>query len=240
MDKRKWKWLTGTAALIIMLSFALSAGLAQEQEEEKAAKKSFKNIFKRKAKTEEVVEAEEAAEAALEGETTEESSDLAPTPMEPGDDWLWEDTPVEMGPGSGAPVAAPPPGQKIIRLHQVSEGENLHMLAAYYYGDARAWPRIYNLNKKKIRNPNIIRVGVILNIEVEPGWKPRFDLAEFKLKEKKRQAAIEQAKMEKPTIIRETQTIIPTITPLTELEEEEEEERPGVPVPGLIPIEETE
>ncbi len=221
MEKRKWKWLTGCAALIIMVSLALSTVLAQEKE-----KKRSWNPFKKK--TEEVVEAEE--EALPEGAVEEE---------EPAD-WSWEDAPMEAAPRPAGPVAAPPPSQKVYKLHQVGEGENLHLLAAYYYGDARAWPRIYQLNKKQIRNPNVIRVGQILKVEVPPGWKPRFELAEFKAKEVKRKAAIEQAKIEKPTIIKETQTVIPTIAPLVELEEEEAPApgagaRPPLPVPTQLP-----
>jgi hypothetical protein len=236
MEKRKWKTVSWVTALTIMLSLALSAGWAQEQEKEKKGK--WKSIFKRK--TEEKAEAEvleEAAGAAGEELFVEEPSEEIPAMEEPAaEDWWKEEGPSLMEPTIAAPMPSAPPAQEVIRLHRVGEGENLHLLAAYYYGDARTWPKIYNLNKKEIRNPNLIRVGQIIKIKVEPGWKPRFSLSEFMENEKDRRAAMEQQKMEKPIITKEVQTIIPTIRPLRELEEEEEEtERRSVPLGTGVP-----
>ncbi len=72
-----------------------------------------------------------------------------------------------------------PPDQECILLHRVGEGEHMHVLAAYYYGDARAWRRIFKLNKNTIRNPNRIYEGQILKIAVPPCWVPRYDLGYF-------------------------------------------------------------
>jgi LysM domain len=49
-------------------------------------------------------------------------------------------------------------------LHEVLPGDNLRMIAGYYYGDARQWERIWNANRDQIRNPNRIERGTLLRI----------------------------------------------------------------------------
>jgi len=49
-------------------------------------------------------------------------------------------------------------------LHQVMPGDDLHLIAGYYYGDARQWERIWQANKAQIRNPNLIERGALLRI----------------------------------------------------------------------------
>jgi len=100
---------------------------------------------------------------------------------------------------------------KVVRLHQVKAGENLHLISAYYYGDARQWKKIWNFNKKEIRNPNIIRVGQIIKVEVEPGWKPKFDLDQYLGQSQQKGAGTTEVK--KPTVIREKEEVRPSITP---------------------------
>jgi len=149
-------------------------------------------------------------------------------------------------------VPAPPAGQPQYRLHKVGKDENLHLLAAYYYGDARQWTKIYQLNKKKIRNPNVLPEGQMLKIEVPAGWKPRFSLPEFMDKERKRIATQGMPAQAKPKVIRETQEVqaIPRLLPADEGEGVPEEkpkseegkvnipstgETPGVSVPTRTP-----
>lgn len=50
------------------------------------------------------------------------------------------------------------------RTHVVAPGETLGGIASKYYGSFNAYRRIYNANKDRIRNPNVIRVGVRLRI----------------------------------------------------------------------------
>jgi len=100
---------------------------------------------------------------------------------------------------------------KVIRLHEVKAGENLHLISAYYYGDARQWKKIWNFNKKEIRNPNIIRVGQIIKVEVPPGWKPKFDLEQYLGQSQPKGAGTTEVK--KPTVIREKEEVRPSITP---------------------------
>ena len=49
-------------------------------------------------------------------------------------------------------------------VHQVMPGDDLHLIAGYYYGDARQWERIWGANRDQIRNPNVIERGTLLRI----------------------------------------------------------------------------
>jgi len=44
-------------------------------------------------------------------------------------------------------------------LYEVKGNDNLHWLAAKFYGDPRQWFRIYEANGEKLKNPNILRIG---------------------------------------------------------------------------------
>jgi len=52
-------------------------------------------------------------------------------------------------------------------LYEVKGNDNLHWLAAKFYGDARQWVRIYQANGEKLRNPNILRIGQQLLIPAD-------------------------------------------------------------------------
>jgi len=60
-------------------------------------------------------------------------------------------------------IAAAPSGPQDA-LHQVMPGDDLHLIAGYYYGDARKWERIWQANKTQIRNPNLIERGALLRV----------------------------------------------------------------------------
>jgi hypothetical protein len=109
-------------------------------------------------------------------------------------------------------VASIPSGQGCILLHQVGQGENLHVLAAYYYGDARAWRRIYKMNKKYVRNPNKIYAGQILKIEIPANWTPRFDLQEFLALEERRMEALKRGAHKPIREIRTREEVEPTVS----------------------------
>ena len=49
-------------------------------------------------------------------------------------------------------------------LHEVMPGDDLHLIAGYYYGDARQWERIWQANRDQIPNPNRIGRGLLLRI----------------------------------------------------------------------------
>ena len=73
--------------------------------------------------------------------------------------------------GSTLPVEA---------LHKVEASDNLHLLAAYYYGDARQWYRIHEANLHQIKDRNLIQPGQVLRIILSPGWIPLEKYAEWK------------------------------------------------------------
>lgn len=44
-------------------------------------------------------------------------------------------------------------------LYEVKGNDNLHWLAAKFYGDARQWVRIYEANRETVENPNLLGIG---------------------------------------------------------------------------------
>jgi len=68
---------------------------------------------------------------------------------------------VLIGLSPGAPAAAAPPQDAI---HEVMPGDDLRLIAGYYYGDTRQWERIWQANRDQISNPNRIERGALLRI----------------------------------------------------------------------------
>jgi hypothetical protein len=50
--------------------------------------------------------------------------------------------------------------------HTVLKGDNLMLLAGYYFKDPRQWRRIYSNNMEVVRDPNLLIPGTVLRIEV--------------------------------------------------------------------------
>lgn len=50
------------------------------------------------------------------------------------------------------------------RTHTVKKGETLWALAKKYYGAGAKYPTIYNANRDKIKNPDLIQIGWVLKI----------------------------------------------------------------------------
>ncbi|EQB4336217.1 LysM peptidoglycan-binding domain-containing protein [Clostridium botulinum] len=50
------------------------------------------------------------------------------------------------------------------KTHTVSGNGTLWHIAKRYLGDGNKWPQIYNLNKDKIKNPNLIYTGQVLRL----------------------------------------------------------------------------
>jgi hypothetical protein len=65
-------------------------------------------------------------------------------------------------------------------LHKInSDKENLHLLAAFYYGNPRQWKKIYQDNRNVIKNPNRLPVGQTIRIQVADAWKPKVAYQEW-------------------------------------------------------------
>ena len=56
--------------------------------------------------------------------------------------------------------------------HEVRAGDNLHLLAGYYYKDPRAWKRIWRENRPRVRRASILAVGSVLRVPLDgdPAW----------------------------------------------------------------------
>jgi len=52
--------------------------------------------------------------------------------------------------------------------HTIRSGDNLHLIAGYYYGDPRQWKMIWKTNRKTLAGPNRLRPGKILRIVGSP------------------------------------------------------------------------
>ena len=73
-------------------------------------------------------------------------------------------TVVGLAAGTPALAAAEAASGPQDALHEVMTGDNLHLIAGYYYGDARMWERIWATNKAQVKNPNVIERGMLLLI----------------------------------------------------------------------------
>ncbi|MBN1890378.1 MAG: LysM peptidoglycan-binding domain-containing protein [Thermoflexales bacterium] len=51
-----------------------------------------------------------------------------------------------------------------VRTYVVKSGDSLSKIAQQFYGDAKRWPEIFEANKDKIKDPNLINVGQELRI----------------------------------------------------------------------------
>ncbi len=51
-----------------------------------------------------------------------------------------------------------------VKTYTVASGDSLSKIAKREYGDASKWRRIYEANKDKIQNPDLIYPGQVLDI----------------------------------------------------------------------------
>jgi nucleoid-associated protein YgaU len=63
---------------------------------------------------------------------------------------------VQGGGSSTAPSAQ--------RTYTVVRGDSLSKIAKQFYGDAKQWRKIFDANKDKIKNPDLIQPGWVLTI----------------------------------------------------------------------------
>ena len=60
----------------------------------------------------------------------------------------------------GSSSTAPAAGQ----TYTVKSGDSLSKIAKHLYGDADSWHKIYDANRDKIKNPDLIHPGQVLDI----------------------------------------------------------------------------
>ena len=61
-------------------------------------------------------------------------------------------------------TAGAPAGEAVTRTYTVVAGDSLSKIAKKIYGDAGRWKEIFEANKDKIKNPDLIHPGQVLNI----------------------------------------------------------------------------
>jgi len=70
---------------------------------------------------------------------------------------------------SSAPANIPAAGtapapEAQARTYTVVSGDNLSKIAKHFYGNANDWPKIFDANRDKLSNPDLINVGQVLRI----------------------------------------------------------------------------
>jgi hypothetical protein len=52
--------------------------------------------------------------------------------------------------------------------HTIRSGDNLHLIAGYYFGDPRQWRSVWKSNRKNLAGPGRLVPGKVLRIEGFP------------------------------------------------------------------------
>ena len=65
--------------------------------------------------------------------------------------------------GSSSSAGAPA-GEAVTRTYTVVAGDSLSKIAKKIYGDGGRWKEIFEANKDKIKNPDLIHPGQVLKI----------------------------------------------------------------------------
>ena len=66
------------------------------------------------------------------------------------------------------PAAAPPPAE---RVYVVQKGDSLSKIAKQFYGDTSEWRRIFDANRDRIKDPDMIQPGWSLKIPADDSNK---------------------------------------------------------------------
>jgi nucleoid-associated protein YgaU len=64
----------------------------------------------------------------------------------------------------GSSSTAPPPQTEQVRTITVQAGDSLSKIAKRELGDANKWHAIYEANRDKIKNPDLIHPGQVLTL----------------------------------------------------------------------------
>ncbi|HMM66325.1 MAG TPA: LysM peptidoglycan-binding domain-containing protein [Dokdonella sp.] len=56
------------------------------------------------------------------------------------------------------------PGSSTLQTYTVVKGDNLSKIAKKFYGNANQWRVIFEANRERISNPDLIQIGQVLKI----------------------------------------------------------------------------
>lgn len=87
--------------------------------------------------------------------------------LDAGESLAWDEPSravVEQPVAYGEPAAGTSLYSPTGRMHSVQRRDTLYSLARLYYNDQRQWKKIYEANRDRIANPNMIKVGMNLVI----------------------------------------------------------------------------
>ena len=87
--------------------------------------------------------------------------------LDAGESPGWEEPSRSVGEqpmADGEPAAVTSLYSSTGRMHSVQRRDTLYSLARLYYNDHRQWKKIYEANRDRIANPNMIKVGMNLVI----------------------------------------------------------------------------
>jgi nucleoid-associated protein YgaU len=71
---------------------------------------------------------------------------------------------------SGSSTAAKPAAQvETAKTYTVKSGDSLWAISEQIYGNGNDWRRIYEANKDRIKDPDVIQPGWVLNIPAQTG-----------------------------------------------------------------------
>lgn len=75
--------------------------------------------------------------------------------------------------GGSSSTAPPPPAAPAAepRTYVVQKGDSLSKIAKQFYGDTSEWRRIYDANRDRIKDPDVIQPGWKLDIPEDDGGK---------------------------------------------------------------------
>ncbi len=88
-----------------------------------------------------------------------------PDPKKPSDDEMPDFSGVTGGASTTAKSGAP---AVVYETYTVKPGDSLSKIAKQKYGNANLWKTIYEANKDRIKNPDLIQVGWDLKIPAKP------------------------------------------------------------------------
>lgn len=86
-------------------------------------------------------------------------------------------------------------------IYVVKAGDSLSKIAKEFYGDAKRWKEIYEANKDKIKNPDVIHPGQELRIPGVPAETAASQMGKATLRHEEDEQAAEGKRRSKPDMV---------------------------------------